>query len=133
MDNLRRLEDAGFRRVGRWVLGVRGPECRLEDHSGTSNVLYAFVSGRDVLYVGKTTMSLGRRMYGYQNPGPSQRTNIANHKNLKVLLESGQTVHVLVLVDELGLTHAGFDISLAAGLEDSVIHSLKPPWNKSGC
>jgi hypothetical protein len=33
-------------------------------------VLYAFVSSGKVLYVGKTTMPLGKRMYGYQRPGP---------------------------------------------------------------
>ena len=42
------------------------------------DVLYAFVSSGRVLYVGKTTMPLGKRMYGYQRPGPvSVQTSLA--------------------------------------------------------
>ena len=41
-------------------------------------MLYAFVSSGKVLYVGKTTMPLGKRMYGYQRPGPvSVQTSLA--------------------------------------------------------
>lgn len=129
---MKRLEEAGFRLAGSWSLEDSMPVCRIVHHAADSHVLYAFVSGREVLYIGKTVRPLSRRMYNYQRPGPTQRTSIANHGHLRRLLESGHRVDLYVLVDNLNLEHAGFRVSLAAGLEDTLIAAVRPPWNKMG-
>lgn len=66
---LQRLEDIGFRCCGLWEASqAGGVKITLKEHARTANALYAFVSKGDVLYIGKTTQPLGRRLYGYQNP-----------------------------------------------------------------
>ena len=132
MDWLGRLLEAGFRQVGHWELSGKQPVYSLHSHAGSSDVLYSFVVDGAVMYVGKTTMPLSRRMYGYQNPGPSQRTNIANHAHMLRALESGKRVEIYALVADHLTVHHGFRVSLAAGLEDDLVRQVKPPWNKSG-
>ena len=132
MDWLQRLQEAGFQRAGSWSLGDFGPVCDINQHASASPVLYAFVCEKQVLYVGKTARTLRKRMYNYERPGPSQRTSLANHANLRHYLEDGRAVELWVFVDDLGLEFGGFRVSLAAGLEDALIATIRPPWNKMG-
>jgi hypothetical protein len=132
MNWLQRLMDAGFRLVGSWKLTDSALSYQLALHASASDILYAFVSDGQVMYIGKTTMPLSKRMYGYQNPGPTQLTNIANNAQLRQLLNSGHSVEIYILLDTSNLQHAGFRVSLAAGLEDSLIGTIRPPWNKNG-
>jgi len=129
---LTRITDAGFLVVGRWEDRDGSPVCRLEKEATTYNILYAFVSGDEVLYVGKTTIALRDRMYQYQRPGPSQRTNIRVNGLLGELLKSGRSVQILALPDPGNMEYRGFHLNLAAGIEDSVIKTLQPVWNKAG-
>lgn len=127
-----RLKKVGFRRVGRWVMGDERPEYKLEAEEMTYNVLYSFVSGNEILYIGKTTIALRDRMYQYQRPGPSQRTNLRNNSAIAKLLESGAAIEIFALPDPGDMEYKGLHLNLAAGLEDSLISELKPTWNKSG-
>lgn len=129
---LPRLINIGFRSVGKWVLTEAKPTYILNSESTSKNILYAFVSNTEVLYIGKTTQMLKKRMYGYQNPGVTQSTNIKGNRLLVDLLASGDTVDIYALPDG-GLLHFGdFHINLAAGLEDSLIGKLQPKWNGCG-
>jgi hypothetical protein len=132
LDWLLRLLEAGFRQVGHWELSGKRPVYSLHSHAGSSDVLYSFVVDGVVMYVGKTTMPLSRRMYDYQNPGPSQRTNMANHAHVLMALELGKRVEIYALAEDDAVVHHGFRVSLAAGLEDDLIHQVNPPWNKTG-
>ncbi|MGE0494261.1 MAG: GIY-YIG nuclease family protein [Vulcanimicrobiota bacterium] len=126
-----RLLKIGFECVGHWTLQNGQPVCQLERHTTSHNLLYALVSDGDVKYLGKTIKDLKTRMDQYQNPGSGQSTNIKNHENIRRLLQAGEAVDVLVLVDN-GLLHYGdFHVNLAAGLEDSLIATLSPEWNGS--
>ncbi|MCH8945219.1 MAG: GIY-YIG nuclease family protein [Proteobacteria bacterium] len=127
-----RLKKVGFRRVGRWVMGEERPEYELDAEKMTYNVLYSFVSGTEILYIGKTTIPLKQRMYQYQRPGPSQRTNIRVNAEISELLNKGSKVDILALPDPGDMEYKGFHLNLAAGLEDSLIAELKPKWNKTG-
>lgn len=129
---LQRLLDIGFRKVGEWKLANGEVASTLNAEADSRNILYAFESEAEVLYVGKTTQPLKARMYGYQNPGPTQSTNIRNNKNLKERLALGGSVSILVLPDHGLLKYGGFHLNLAAGLEDSIVSELKPKWNKAG-
>jgi hypothetical protein len=95
------------------------------------NLLYAFVSDGEVKYIGKTVKALKTRVNQYQNPDPTQSTNIKNNDNIAKLLKAGEAVDVFALVDNGLMQYGGFHINLAAGLEDSLISTLTPPWNGS--
>lgn len=84
------------------------------------------------LYIGKTVSSLKKRMYGYQNPGASQSTNIKANQFIRESLAGGKVVEVHALPDNGLLYYGGFHVNLAAGLEDSLLAQLKPKWNKAG-
>jgi hypothetical protein len=127
-----RLENMGFRMCGEWTLEGDQIKCLLVEHAAARNVLYAFLSEGNVLYVGKTLRSLKVRMYGYQNPRRSQSTNIKGNRLIRKTLASGNPVEVYALPDSGLLFYGGFHVNLAAGLEDDVIKKLEPPWNKAG-
>ena len=123
---MNRLLHIGFQVVGHWLLLEGEPKLQLDRMQDETNVLYAFVVDGEVKYVGKTTLPLKNRMYGYLKPGPTQSTNIKNRANIKSVLERGRIVQILALSDN-GLHHYGdFHINLAAGLEDDLIAKLKP-------
>lgn len=132
VDSLTRIQEVGFRKVGFWMLANHEPTFRLEAEGSSTGVLYAFVSEREVLYVGKTTRTLQQRIYGYQRPGPTQRTNISGRASILDLLASGKSVDIYALTDTGALRHGNLQINLAAGLEDTLIRELQPRWNKVG-
>jgi hypothetical protein len=124
-----RLFEIGFQVVGHWCLSGNEPKLQLTNMQNDQNVIYAFVVDENVMYIGKTTQPLEKRMYGYQRPGPTQSTNIKNRANILEALEKGRDVQILGLRDN-GLHHYGsFHINLAAGLEDDLINKLNPEWN----
>lgn len=132
--NLIRLTTIGFTRAGKWVFV--NEVLMLDLDSGLSreaNVLYAFAVNGALMYVGKTTMTLRERMQRYKTPSKSSErggsTNIKNNRNIVEALKNGDFVEIFVLRDPGQQTHGGFMVNLAAGLEDSLIGELSPPWN----
>ena len=81
------------------------------------------------MYVGKTVQPLRIRMAGYKTPGPTQPTNIKNNGKIREALAQGKRVEIMVLPDNGLLHYGGFHVNLAAGLEDSLVRELMPPWN----
>jgi hypothetical protein len=125
---LQRLEEIGFKRCGQWTLTEADDiKVTLDASAQSTNALYAFVSITSVLYVGKTTQQLRKRLYGYQNPRKTQTTNVRGHKAIYTALSEGTPVEVFVLPDHGLLKFGGFHLNLAAGLEDSLINDLRPP------
>lgn len=126
---LERIQTIGFIRVGCWKLDGEQLGFDLTSHGTAKNVLYAFVVAERVMYVGKTVLPLNKRMFGYKNPGLSQATNIKNNRLIRECVTNGQPVEIFALPDN-GLLHYGdFHVNLAAGLEDSLVKTLLPPWN----
>lgn len=95
-------------------------------------MLYAFVVGDEVLYIGKTVQPLRARMRGYERPAPTQSTNERSHAKIREFLAGGREVQVLALPDNGLLHYGGFHVNLAAGLEDSIVRELRPKWNVTG-
>jgi hypothetical protein len=60
---LSRLEQVRFRKVGCWRKAAERPEYEREREHKTYNVLYAFKSGNEILYIEKTTIALRDRKY----------------------------------------------------------------------
>lgn len=129
---LARLEKMGFCSCGHWSFSSGLLKCELTIHAQDRNVLYAFVSEGRVVYIGKTVQSLKQRMCGYQNPGPTQSTNIKSNARITELIQAGGDLDIYTLPDNGLLFYGGFHVNLAAGLEDSLIRELKPQWNRSG-
>jgi hypothetical protein len=71
-------------------------------------------------------------MYGYQRPGPTQRTNSACNRKICELLGVGKSLEVFARVQERSYKIGSFVVSEAAALEDAVIRDLNPLWNRSG-
>lgn len=126
---LEKFTNIGFKKVGFWSFENDKLSPNLSSEQNSKNILYCFIVNNEPVYVGKTTQMLKKRMYGYQNPGKSQFTNIRNNQNIKAALDESAQVDIYVLPDN-GLLHFGeFHLNLAAGLEDSITNSLKPKWN----
>lgn len=122
----------GFLKCGSWLLRNGQLACDLKEHGQDQNVLYAFVCNGEVVYIGKTTQSLKKRMYGYLKPGPTQSTNIKGNEQIQAALEAEKLLEIYTLPDNGLLYYGGFHVNLAAGLEDSLLKQLQPVWNRSG-
>jgi len=129
---MKRLLQIGFKKVGTWQLENDLPVFNLEVEADSRNILYSFISNEEIYYIGKTAQILKKRMYGYQNPGPTQSTNIKNNKFIQEKLNKGDSVEIYALPDNGLMHYGGFHLNLAAGLEDSLVASIKPHWNKTG-
>ena len=127
-----KLTNIGFRKVGLWSLEDDELVLIIEAEEDSVNILYSFVVDGVPKYIGKTTQSLKKRMYGYRKPAATQSTNIRNNVNIIEALNNGAVIELFVLPDH-GLLHFGeFHLNLAAGLEDSIVSSLNPEWNFVG-
>jgi hypothetical protein len=132
--SLERIESAGFRKAGEWCLAGDTPRCNFSLHKSEQHVLYAFVSGHSVLYIGKSRQPLFKRLNGYSWPtktGQGQSTNKRGNKRLREYLLDERSVDVWVRPDD-GVFIAGFHANSAAALEDDLIAQLQPPWNLQG-
>lgn len=133
-DKLARLTAIGFTQVGAWQLSGCGLAFNVtEDSTGCRSVLYAFTEDGALAYIGKTTGLLRDRLQRYKTPAKSSErggsTNIKNNRNIFRALSLGMAVEVYVLQHAMTQEHGGFAVNFAAGLEDSLIAALSPPWN----
>jgi hypothetical protein len=134
---LNRLLAIGFKSAGRWSLANDVLRLTLEPAvMHEQNVLYAFVVDGKLAYVGKTTQSLIKRMQGYRSPASTAErggsTNIKNNRNIITALSFGAAVDIYALHALPTQAHGEFSVNLFAGLEDSLINVLTPPWNGKG-
>ncbi len=91
--------------------------------------LYAFVCGGSVLYLGKTSINIASRFVGYKKPAKKQSTNIKCHNGILECIKQNKSVEILTLSGVSQLRWGEFELNIAAGLEDSLIAELDPPWN----
>ena len=123
-----RLKEIGFILAGRWNLSASSLVYQLDEELiSVYNVLYAFIARGRAMYIGKTTQPLRARIENYKYA--TRGTNIKNKTNIVDCLNQGIDVEIFVLRDNGLLHYGGFHVNLAAGLEDSLIRDLRPPWN----
>ena len=128
-NNLSELEKIGFENVGNWYLNDGSIMFILNSHANQKNILYAFVVDGVIKYIGKSILTLRRRIYAYQHFGPTQKTNIRVHGLLKEMLIKNKSISIYAFVTKNPMLYKGVPIDLAAGLEDSLIAKFKPEWN----
>ncbi len=126
------LVELGFTEAGSWVHLDGHPRAVIAKAPEAQDLLYAFTSEDQVLYIGKSTTGFAGRMAGYEEPGPTQATNIRVKKSIAELLAAGREVRILVFVEPSPQYFKGYRVSLAAGLEDELIRVFQPIWNKQG-
>ena len=129
------IEKLGFKYAGKWVLekGKIKPDF-IESKKVLEKVLYAFVVGETVKYVGKTiSRTLKGRADSYQY-GTGGGANERGRKNIKETIESGKSVLIYVLSnDDIKVNDEIISLTtFTAGLEDKVIGKLSPEWNRQG-
>jgi len=130
--NLDKLLEIGFISIGHWQTSGGSPNLVQTDLHNASPALYAFVENGRVLYVGKTSQTLKKRLYFYGRPGISQRTNIRINTKLKTALAEGREIEMYGYNDVRPFKVGVFELNLAAALEDSIIKTLSPVWNSHG-
>lgn len=135
INTLDRLAAVDFQLLGEWTelddaLDYRfTPETPVNRARLIGAALYAFVCRDSVLYIGKTSVGLKQRFGGYCKPANDQSTNLKCHRHIRKMLAEGKTIQIYALSGDTPLRWGGFEINLAAGLEDSLISELEPPWN----
>lgn len=137
MADIQELIQLEFIEIGEW--GLDGESLKIVNFNNYKpllehkNILYAFVSEKEiseVVYIGKTTKGAGVRLAQYKT-GSGQATNNRIHQNIKDLIKNGFKVKILILVDLQPLQWGGFNLNVAAGLEDDLILKLRPEWNNT--
>lgn len=124
------LEDvATWKVAGHDLKAVGDKGARWRWISAKPGCLHAFCCGEKVLYIGRRDETLSRHFARLGNPsgGPTDKSI---GEAIRKLLSAGKDVRILVLVDEPPLCWGPFAVSLAAGIEDSLIAALRPPWNE---
>jgi hypothetical protein len=128
------LERYGFVRVGAWVLHEKvksGIKFELE-RWGDRRVVYAFVVGTEVKYIGvceKDTTTLHDRMNRYKSMVGGS-TNRHNAGRIKQHLEAGEPVSIFALCPEPDCRFFDLTVDLVKGLENPLIKRFKPEWNR---
>lgn len=129
LSQLKHLTAIGCVRVGSWEQSGGEIKLNLKIMQTMNPALYAFVSNGKILYVGKTTQALSKRLYYYAKPGPTQSTNIRVNKLLKALSAKGTSIDIFALGNGQASKVGIFKVNLPAALEDDVIRQFKPMWN----
>jgi hypothetical protein len=128
------LSNIGFEQIGEWnITNAGGIDYSINKHKEgflrINNALYAFALDNEVMYIGKTTKSIKKRFVGYVKPGNSQATNAKCHKAILKLLKADKKIEIWSFAPIIPFQILGFEVNLAAGLEDDLINKFKPKWN----
>ena len=124
------LVEIGFEEIGFWKFDEDRLKLTLSKGQNFSPALYFFADGNEVLYVGKTTQKLSKRLYSYSRPGPTQSTNIRLNKLIKEQLHVGKTIAVYGYLHPQTVRIGRFELDYPAALESGIIKELQPIWNK---
>lgn len=128
---LDRLLEIGFELAGEWLLDDDDVQIELQRYGSAANVLYAFASDDELLYIGRSGRSLQLRMDGYCNGGPPRSMRSRNRERIMAMLMVDQPVDLYAMPDPGNLHYGSFRVNLAAGLQHSLIDALDPPWNRA--
>lgn len=128
------LEKYGFTPAGRWSLdparkgGVRVTLDRLQNE----RVVYAFIVGSSVMYVGvcdSPTTTLKVRMARYESLiGAGTNARIVGE--IKECLAKGLAVTIVALRPDAATKYIDLDVDHVRGLESALIERFRPGWNR---
>ena len=125
----------GFLCVGSWTsdpegIGIEYAVTKVKN----AKLIYAFVTGSEVMYIGKCDQ-FKRRMSQYRggNKPKALSTNKKNFKRIRESLDSGLEVPIFGLFPEVSPIPKFNDlpIDLVDGLETPFIYKFDPDWNET--
>ena len=143
--NLHIITNTAIAKIGNWNLDTSKARASIQLDYATkelelkartnSNVIYFMAVDGEVMYVGRTTQVLVKRMGGYRNPRATQATNVRMNEFLRTALEAGRKVELYATVAEVSvvspLTGATFTGQRALNtLEELFIMEINPALNK---
>lgn len=124
------LASTGFVHCGQWLL--QNDTLHYEADAKMlrfQNILYAFTSGDDILYIGKTTQMVKKRLELYRAPTPTQPGGIKNHAYILHHLRTSCPIDIFVLQDQSLRKTPAHDLHPATVLEEKLIRQFRPKWN----
>jgi hypothetical protein len=139
------LINLGFILIGEWMIEYgnlkyqKKQKIKKSDfikYIGIKNAAYAFITSEinhdELIYIGKTSNSIGKRFAGYCKPDKSQRTNINCNAKILEKLKANKQVEIYAFFGPSQLSWGGLQINMPAALEDALIEKIKPELNKTG-
>ena len=114
--------------VGRWKMAANGIDYSIDKKWAKLPVVYVFIDGNDqVLYIGRTVLSLNDALNRIKRGYAAQETNHRIHDHLVEYLQKGQTVEILAYANSKDRT------DLTAFLEEyktELLQHSSPLWNR---
>ena len=126
MKTIENLVEIGFFKVGYWYINNNDKlSFEINDilNLNINHLLYSFESNSIVKYIGSTEQTLKERLNNYKN-GYNKSSGSTNQKVYNKIIDTlkdGFTVNIWILKDKAPCTFKGYEISLATGIEKSLI------------
>lgn len=130
MADLANLIASGFQRLGEWQHGPEhGPHgAGWAFPCPTEPGVYTFTVNGSVMYVGSAQRGLNARLRQY-SASTTLKTAARIRGEIIAALSAGQTVEVHVLMPPQ-IEWQGLPVDLVAGIEEGLIRTLRPAWNR---
>jgi hypothetical protein len=131
--NTDQLIAGGFARVGVWKRDDATGSIRFEGAESVPRKpgVYAYAVGGVVHYVGSAQRGLHRRLRHYE-VAKTLRTAHRIRQEILTVLATGAEVEVLTIVPPPMTLPGGLPFDSVAGLEEGLIRSWRPIWNRRG-
>ena len=128
--NTAQLLAGGFTRAGVWRVHETEGFIRFDGDEPLPKAagVYAYAVGGVVSYVGSAQRGLRKRLRHYEI-AKTLRTAHRVRQEILTLLASGHEVEVFVIVTS-PMTLNGLPVDGVAGLEEGLIRSWRPVWNR---
>lgn len=142
MNDSKKLQRLGFEKSAKFWWDKDGLELEMRKHSREKNGVYALVINNKLMYIGKTHSEFYRRIYGYKNPGPSQKTNRRINEKMREKLKSQGVSKICqcwylpkekIYNSEIHLDIGKEKLDINSGpetVERLLISYFQPLWNK---
>jgi hypothetical protein len=94
--------------------------------------LYAFVSGGEVVYVGREREAFGGSIDAGGPLGMVRRHTTDNDRRIIETLMGGREIEIRALASSEPVTYRGWRLNIGAGLQDALVRRVQPAWNRGG-
>jgi hypothetical protein len=127
------LSAGGFVHAGSWLFDEATNSIRFKGDNPLPREagVYAYAVAGVVHYVGSAQRGLRVRLRHYE-VAKTMRTAHRIRAEILTLLEQGQVVDVFTMVPPPLTLNEVLPIDVVAGLEEGLIRSLRPIWNRRG-
>jgi hypothetical protein len=127
-----KLIEGGFLHIGAWEADSDGSiKFKGKESISSEPGVYTYAIDDIVHYVGSAQRGLKKRLRHYEI-AKTLRTVHRVRNEILLLLAAGQSVEVLVMVPPPLSLNGHLPIDSVAGLEEGLIRSFRPSWNRRG-